>query len=435
MSESQALEGMSWDQRQELKEAVCDAVLERARQVVTGDGIYGSVILNERPSRKLSSGFVLPRLDVDGDDESSDIRIATHGLDFRIRPGGAGEIVVLPAFHVYVRALPTADEMFARDGWLIPQADFNPAAKTWIRDAINARSRAEIPQGTPSAERARLRAVISREVHIAMGVGVPQNAAPPVGNDDDVDGADANPPPPPARDRLRIPNALSRRYDIPMKWIRLAVHAGPLTLPLPCVPAVWERAAAGYKTIMQSAIQTAYDDWISSDRGRENAWRAISPPSDAFWSREGWDRFLTVARAAAVQPADLIPTFDVQLLVQALPDPLIADAFSVRVAIENLRESDEKLEFGLYGVSLALGVPEETLGPMRTRAGPAQLSPRRIHDHAGNRCERRRRRSRDKRRNAAAADNVDAPLRAATHKGDRATVGADDVHGTRFRAE
>ena len=61
MAEPHVLDGMSWDQRQELKEAVCDAVLERARQVVTGDGAYGSVILNERPSRKLSSGFVLPQ--------------------------------------------------------------------------------------------------------------------------------------------------------------------------------------------------------------------------------------------------------------------------------------------------------------------------------------------------------------------------------------
>src|SRR4051794_39369452 len=135
MPEPHVLDGMSWDERQELKEAVCDAVLERARQVVTGDGAYGSVILNERPSRKLSSGFILPRLDAGGDDESSDIRIATHGIDFRIRPGGHGAIVVSPTLNVYVRALPSSGEMFARNGWLIPQADFNQGAKTRIKDA------------------------------------------------------------------------------------------------------------------------------------------------------------------------------------------------------------------------------------------------------------------------------------------------------------
>jgi len=351
-----------------LKEAVCDAVLERARQVVTGDGAYGSVILNERPSRRLSSGFVLPRLNADSDDESSDIRIATHGLDFRIRPGGIGSIIVSPTLRVYVRALPSPDEMFARNGWLIPQADFNAGAKTRIKDAINLRARAEIPQGTPAQDRARLRAVISREVHVAMGVGVPDNAAPPVGNDHDVDDADGNPPPPPSLgDRLRIPDAMSRRYDIPLKWIRLpvVVETLALALPLPCTPEAWERAATAYKAVLETAITAAYEGWIASPVGQANAWRKIRPPSEAFWSREAWERFLTTVRVAAPRPDDIVPNFDVQILVQALPDPIVTGAHSVRIAIENLQEDDETLEFGLYGVSLTVDVPAETLGPMR----------------------------------------------------------------------
>jgi hypothetical protein len=365
MADPRALDGMSWDERQELKEAVCDAVLERARQVVTGDGAYGSVILNERPSRKLSSGFILPRLDSDGDDESSDIRIATHGLDFRIRPGGHGAIVVSPTLNVYVRALPSSEELFARNGWLIPQADFNQQAKARIKDAINQRARAEIPQGTPAQERARLRAVISRDVHLAMGVGVPQSAAPPVGNDPDIDEADVGPPPPPVGARLRIPDAMSRRYDIPLKWVRLPVETEALVLPLPCVPAAWDRTVVGYKSTLQNAIVTAYRRWISSPEGQTNAWRRLHPPSEAFWSREGWERFLTAARGVAIKPDDVIPDFDVHILVQALPDPIVTGAHSVRIAIENLQEDDETQEFGLYGTSLTLDVPAETLGPMR----------------------------------------------------------------------
>ena len=132
MAEPTALTGMSADDRQELKEAVCDAVIERTRQVVSGDREFGRIVLNDRPARKLSSGFILPRLDENGDDESSDIRIATHGLDFRILPGATGALVIRPAFNVYVRALPTTEELFARNGWLIPQPGFNQAAKTQI---------------------------------------------------------------------------------------------------------------------------------------------------------------------------------------------------------------------------------------------------------------------------------------------------------------
>ena len=45
MADPISLEGMSSDERQELKEAVCDAVLERTRRVVSGDGVHGEVIL------------------------------------------------------------------------------------------------------------------------------------------------------------------------------------------------------------------------------------------------------------------------------------------------------------------------------------------------------------------------------------------------------
>lgn len=55
-----AVEVLDGDARQEIKEAVCDVVLERVRRVVSGEGAFGAVILGDRPSRVLSSGFVLP---------------------------------------------------------------------------------------------------------------------------------------------------------------------------------------------------------------------------------------------------------------------------------------------------------------------------------------------------------------------------------------
>ena len=66
MAEPHALEGMQWDDRQHLKEAVCDAVLERTRRVVSGEGVHGAVVPGEKPSRVLSSAFILPRLNEDG---------------------------------------------------------------------------------------------------------------------------------------------------------------------------------------------------------------------------------------------------------------------------------------------------------------------------------------------------------------------------------
>ena len=372
MAEPQALDGLSADDRQELKEAVCDAVLDRARQIVSGDGDFGRTVFHERPARRLSSGFILPRLDANGDDESSDIRIASHGLDFRVLPGIGGEILVEPAFSVYVRALPTSDELFARDGWLVPQPGFNLAAKTQIRDAVQLRVNTEIPAGVTSSEKSRLRSQISREVHAALGVVISRDVPPPpVGADPEIDGVVAEdggagePVPVPGLDRLRIPNALSQRYDVPLKWIRLAVAVEPLRLPLPCEPNAWARATSAYKPILKGAIQAAYKVWIDSSEGELNAWRKVHPPSESFWSRENWDRFLLDARGRPRIEQDLVPDFDIEILAQALQDPLVPGAFSARIAIENMREADHTQEFGLFGVSLNATIPSDALGPMR----------------------------------------------------------------------
>jgi hypothetical protein len=365
MAEPRALDGMQRDERQELKEAVCDAILERTRRVVSGEGPHGAVILGERPSRVLSSGFILPRLNEDGDDESSDIKIAAHGMDVRVRPA-EGILRVQIQASVYVRALPSAAELFARDGRLVPRADFNDAARQLAKSRIGARAAAEIPPGTPSAERAARRAAISREVYIGMGVGVPAAARLPGGDDRDDAAVDDGVPPPSVLDgRLRIPDGLARRYDIPQKWIRLAVEAPPLDLPLPCDPERWERLGAAHKGDLLQAARAAFLAWIASLAGQADAWRRLHPPSEAFWTPDAWERYLASVRNVPSDPADLVPDLDVQLLVQPLSDPLDPGVFSVRIALENLRQGGRDTESGLFEVALTVALPNEALGPMR----------------------------------------------------------------------
>ncbi len=352
MADPISLDGMSSDERQELKEAVCDAVLERTRRVVSGDGAYGAVIVGAKPSYKLSSGFILPRNNQNNDDESSDIRIPSHGLDFRVRAGAHGVLRVIPMLSVYLRGLPTSHELFARDGWLIPRADFSDAGRDQIKNAINQRATAEIPADTPTARKAQLRAEISRAVHIALGVVVPERAILPAGDDRTVDDAGGE-----------IDS--SRRYETPLKWIRVPVEAPILELPLPCDQAAWERLAATYSATLCASIHDACRLWLGSPEGAESAWRRRRPASEAFWDREGWERFLAAARADLPVYGDVVPVFDVQLLVQPVPDPLEAGSHSVRTAIENLREDNERMECGLFNVSIRLELPEHALGPLR----------------------------------------------------------------------
>ncbi len=349
---------------QELKEAVCDAVLERTRRITAGEGEHGRVILGDKPSRVLSSGFVLPRLNVDGDDESSDIRIASHGIDMRLRRDDHGSVMIRPTFAVYIRALPSAQELFARNGRLIPPADFSKSAKQHLRDQIRFRLRARPAASTP-AERAAARREITRDVRAEMGVVLPLNAA----RETDVEPADecvaVVARGQDIRTRLRIPSGVSRTYEVPQKWVRVPVAAPCLELRLPCEPHAWRTAANEFRQRLVDAARDACETWIASPEGNLWAWRPGLVPSEAFWEPAAWDAFLARVRTAPPEPSRLVPPMDVQILVDPLPDALDASIVSLRIAFDNLRAQDNEMECGAFGVALSIELPPTALIPMR----------------------------------------------------------------------
>jgi Helicase conserved C-terminal domain len=362
----QSLVAFDNDARQELKEAVCDAVLERVRCVVAGEGAFGATILGDRPSRVLSSGFVLPGLSADGDDETGDIHIDAHGLDVRVG-GGESTVRVRPRLSVYVRAMPTSEELFARDGRLVPPADFSEAAADNARQEIRRRAAAQMPPDAAVAERRRMRAAIARAVFTEMGVGIPQGVQLPPGDDRDAaqEGAADLPPPPVVGGRLRIPDRISRSYQIPQKWVRIPVDAPALELPLPCDPDDWTARSEEHSVLLRRAARDACEAWLKSEAGERDAYRRLRPPSEAFWDPQAWDEFLQRARGTPPEADKIVPTIHARVLAQALPEPTAPGWFSVRLALENLREDDADKECGLFGVSLEVELPERALGPMR----------------------------------------------------------------------
>ena len=363
MSEPRALRDMYADERQLLKEAVCDAILERTRRMVSGDGEIGRMILGAKPSRVLSSGFILPRIDEDGDDESSDIRLAAHGLDLRLR-AAAGTMRISPTLAVYVRILPTAEDLFARGGRLIPGADLSTDAKKRAKREIASRLDQDRSGATGRARR-ELRASIAAQVYRHMGVGVPDGAIVPQGVETDPDSSEVAKPAGGDFPRLRIPNGISRRYETPLKWRRVDVPTPALELPLPMRSDEWQAQVADYTARLHGAIREACLAYLASDEGRDLAWRRRRPESEDFWSPEAWEMFLVRARVNAPSAADVVPQIHLQLLVQATPDPIAVGCHSVRVALENIRESDSEMECGLFNASLCVEMPDGALAPMR----------------------------------------------------------------------
>jgi hypothetical protein len=114
----------------EAKEAVVDALLRLTEQHCTGEGPDGEVIYGARPSSKFVSGFLLPRFDQTGqDDETTDIHIATMGIDLQVASAAAGEITVRPSIAVCIRQLPTWQEISDPRHEMMPQVRLSRDAR------------------------------------------------------------------------------------------------------------------------------------------------------------------------------------------------------------------------------------------------------------------------------------------------------------------
>ncbi len=99
-----------------LKEAVADALLNLTHARITGAGDFGRVLYGARPRNLLNSGFILPaRTDVEGDEVTSPIWVSAHGCDLQIAARASGELQVQPRFTLYVRVLPTEDDIKRSD--------------------------------------------------------------------------------------------------------------------------------------------------------------------------------------------------------------------------------------------------------------------------------------------------------------------------------
>ena len=119
----------------EAKEAVVEALLQLAVQKCTGEGGAGEFIFGVKPSAKLVSGFLLPRFDATGQgDETSDIHIATMGIDLQVAAERSGEIVVVPDISIYVRMLPTWEDLIDPRHDMVPRSELSRETRQAVED-------------------------------------------------------------------------------------------------------------------------------------------------------------------------------------------------------------------------------------------------------------------------------------------------------------
>lgn len=155
----------------EAKEALVEALLGITVQKCTGAGPTGELIFGAKPSAKLVSGFLLPRFDASGfDDETSDIHLSTMGIDLQVASGQSGLVTVIPELSIYVRELPSWEELSDPRYEMTPRSDLSrearqaveERARQYINEAIDHLPPVEVPPepderpGNDAAEAQRL---------------------------------------------------------------------------------------------------------------------------------------------------------------------------------------------------------------------------------------------------------------------------------------
>jgi hypothetical protein len=331
---------------QELKEGVCNALVNLTVARVTGSDRDGQVIYGRSPRRSIVSGQLLPRFDVSGsDDETSDIRIAAIGIDFQTAAGARGEATATPSFSVYVRVFPTWTEL--TDEALGLEIDFK--LRQPIKDAIDARIRQLRNEGfaaanvaTPDwpnlnpAQRQQIRvrrAAIQEEVRrlayreqgIILEQGDEQFLADQAEGEAVAEQGAANaviaPPPPDNNDaadaRMRLGVLLRRGRAVPFGhlesappppvWRRIDLTFPPLAWSLDVESEALRALLADYTRDIQQHLIRQVTAWINSDEGLRHVWRDVRvQPQDAA-SEQSWNAFLERARQVAPSLRHLLP--------------------------------------------------------------------------------------------------------------------------------
>lgn len=136
----------------EAKEAITDGMMGLTLAHCTGSGSHGAVLYGSKPSSQLVSGFLLPRFDQLGMDETSDIHIATMGLDAQIGAYGDGEIAVQPRFAIYVRTLPSWDEITDTRYDMMPRVELSRTTRQMVETLARGLIVADMANLPPLAE-------------------------------------------------------------------------------------------------------------------------------------------------------------------------------------------------------------------------------------------------------------------------------------------
>ena len=349
----------------ELKEAVCDSLVSLLVARVSGTDERGRTLYGRSPRRNIVAGQLLPRYGTTGDDETSDIRIASIGVDFVVAAGSNAAVRVTPRFSVYLRILPQWSDLVAGGGDLDFDFRLSSSVRKQIDDAIKTnrqaaleaagidrpdwRSMDETRRTKVRAQRAEILAEVRKKAYADHNIQLVQvevkddaDTGGP-GSDDAI--ADPNrqeevaPAPAPISRLLRegrsMPLALVDPAPIPGKWRRLDLRLPTLEFGSDNEEARLNDTVDAYNLQLADAVAAQIEAWISGE-GATCAWRDVRvAPADTL-TEAAWIAATGVLASKPVDRSLVVPDLSCVLVkVDRQQEFIDPTRISFRVVLDN----------------------------------------------------------------------------------------------------
>lgn len=361
----------------EAKEALTDSLLSLTYRFVSGQGADGEFVYGDKPSRKFVSGFLLPAMSESGaDDETNDIHISNIGMDLQVCNPPAGELGVEVSFSVYIRGLPTWEEI-ERYG-LKPTFQLRSSVQRQIRDAIRDRTNALLAEEQNKPEdqrrvRGLLRVIASEEIYRQFGITVSGQDG--ISQLDQEEGSEEAQEAAAGEEEARphdvisagsdvaLPDNLAQPAEIPQKWRRFSLSSERLSLPLAAPDADVEELLKAFADKLWTDISQKVTAWVASPEGQQWAYREQPVVPTQIATKDAWDAFLQTVRQTPPDIPTLLPTLNNLCLVcSKTPNFSDSSVINVRVSFENQNNTPSRNRYfchdaAIHQVQVVVTVP------------------------------------------------------------------------------
>ncbi|HEV7163863.1 MAG TPA: helicase-related protein [Gammaproteobacteria bacterium] len=366
-----------------LKEAVVDALLNLTFSRISGHGPEGAVLFGSRPRAALASGFLLPPLKEEGtgDEVTQPIRITAHGLDLQTYRNQKGSIIVTPHLQIYVRVLPSAEDISKRSD-CAPRFRLNDDVRKQLitRKAEARKIRwGKESAGTQYAYPAEhpnwkdIEKSISEQVHAEMGLPLDITtlfAAEADGSQIPADGSGAEEGViVGSAEQSPIDDKLFKPMDVPHKWVRVPIDQENIptlvfdpSLPSAVIAGTAEKASNDLNVFLASTLMK----WAESEDGKN--WCFRKDLTIRYSQYRNWQKFLEIVRTdntkSLVLP-EIAMTWDVRCLLDWSND----NRTNVHISLENKSHEPARkidtVEQSVFQVHLDVQVPNAIHAPLK----------------------------------------------------------------------